>query len=79
MNATVHLHTTTGEHLLSVQGHDFDPFVRLTLRGCSVDLTRDQARMASDALRAAALTAVDEQFVESLSLPITDTRPHQVE
>ena len=65
MIATVHLHTTTGEHLLSVQGHDFDPLVTLTLRGCSVDLTRDQARMASDALRAAALTAVDEQFVES--------------
>jgi hypothetical protein len=45
-------------------GDDFDPFVRLTLRGCSVDLTRDQARMASDALRAAALATVDEQFAE---------------
>jgi hypothetical protein len=65
MIATVHLHTTTGEHLLSVQGHDFDPFVTLSVRGCSVDLTRDQARMASDALRAVALTAIDEQFVHS--------------
>ena len=65
MIATVHLHTTTGEHLLSVQGHDLDPFVTLSVRGSSVDLTRDQARMASDALRAVALTAVDEQFVDS--------------
>ena len=63
MIATVHLHTTTGEHLLSVQGYDFDPFVTLTVRGCSIDLTRDQARMASDALRAVALTAGAEQFV----------------
>jgi hypothetical protein len=65
MIATVHLYTTTGEHLLSVQGHDFDPFVTLSVRGYSLDLTRDQARMASDALRAVALTAVDEQFVDS--------------
>jgi len=62
MIATVHLQTATGEHLLSVQGYDFDPFVTLTVRGCSVDLTRDQARMVGDALRAVALTAVDEQF-----------------
>ena len=48
MIATVRLHTTTGEHLLSVQGHDFDPFVEVDPPGCSVDLTRDQARMASD-------------------------------
>jgi hypothetical protein len=65
MIATVHLHTATGEHLVSVQGHNFAPFVTLTVRGLSVDLTRDQARMASDALRAVALTAVDEQFVDS--------------
>jgi hypothetical protein len=76
MIATVHLHTTTGEQLLSVQGHNFDPFVTLTLRGCSVDLTRDQARMASDALRAAALTAEDEQLVDS---PDRRPRPHQAE
>jgi hypothetical protein len=76
MIATVRLHTTTGEHLLSVQGHNFDPFVTLTVRGCSVDLTRDQARMASDALRAAALTAKDEQFVDS---PDHRPRPHQAE
>ena len=73
MIATAHLHTTTGEHLLSVQGHDFDPFVTLSVRGCSLDLTRDQARMASDALRAGALTAVDEQFVDS---PDYRPRPH---
>jgi hypothetical protein len=64
MIATVHLHTTSGEYLLTVQAHDFDPFITLTVRGCSVDLTRDQAHMAGDALRAAALTAIDEQFVD---------------
>ena len=65
MIATVHIHTTSGEHLLTVRGHDFDPFVTLTIRGCAVDLTRDQARMTSDALRAIALTAVDEQLLDS--------------
>jgi hypothetical protein len=63
MIATVHLHTLTGEQLLTVEGHDFDPFVTLTVRDRSVHLTRDQARMAGDALRAIALTAIDEYFV----------------
>jgi hypothetical protein len=64
MIATVHLHTVTGEQLLTVQGQDFDPFVTLTVRDRSVELTRDQARMAGEALRAVALTAVDEYFVD---------------
>jgi hypothetical protein len=62
MIATVRLHTPAGEQLLTVEGHDFDPFVTLTVRDHSVHLTRDQARMAGDALRAIALTAVDEYF-----------------
>ena len=49
--ATVHLHTPAGEHLLSVQGHDFDSFIMLSVRDHSVYLTRDQARMAGEALR----------------------------
>jgi len=76
MIATVQIQTTCGEHLLSVKGHDFDPFVTLTVRGCSVDLTRDQARMASDALRAAALAAVDEQFLDSSE---RQPNPHRIE
>lgn len=60
MIATVRLHTPTGEQLLILEGHDFDPFVTLTVRDCSVHLTRDQARMAGDALRAIALTSPDD-------------------
>ena len=57
--AKVHLSTVASEDLLIVQANDFDPYVTLTVRQHSVDLTRDQARQAADALRACALTAVD--------------------
>jgi hypothetical protein len=56
MIAIVRLRTVIGEDLLTVQAHDADPYVTLTLRQHSVDLTRDQARQAADALRACALT-----------------------
>lgn len=56
MIATVRLSTFTGEDLLTVQAYDEDPYVTLTVRRHSVDLTRDQARQAADALRACALT-----------------------
>jgi hypothetical protein len=56
MIASFYLSTVTGEELLSVQAHDRDPYVTLTIRGHSVDLTRDEARKAADALRAGALT-----------------------
>jgi hypothetical protein len=56
MIAIVRLSTVTGEHLLTVRSHDADPYVTLTVRQHSVDLTRDQARQAADALRACALT-----------------------
>lgn len=59
MIASVHLSTVTGENLLTVQANDLDPYITLTVRQHSVDLTRDQARQAADALRACALTAVD--------------------
>lgn len=59
--AKVHLSTLAGEDLLIVQANDLDPYVTLTVRQHSVDLTRDQARQASDALRACALTAVDSK------------------
>jgi hypothetical protein len=60
--ASVHLSTVTGAELLTAHANDFDPYVTLTVRQHSVDLTRDQARQAADALRACALTATDVQF-----------------
>ena len=64
MIASVHLTSVTGEHLLTVQANDFDPYVTLTLRTHSVDLTRDQAGRVADALRACAWTAVDTAFTD---------------
>jgi len=60
--ASVRLNTMTGEQLLTVQANDLDPYITLTVRQHRVDLTRDQARQAADALRACALTAVDDTF-----------------
>lgn len=60
--ASVQISTVTGEHLLSVQANDLDPYITLTVRQHSVYLTRDQARQAADALRACALSAVDDEF-----------------
>ncbi|HZS20451.1 MAG TPA: hypothetical protein VFA63_05615 [Pseudonocardiaceae bacterium] len=57
MIASFYLSTVTGEELLTVQAHEQDPYVTLTIRQHSVDLTRDEARKAADALRACALTA----------------------
>jgi hypothetical protein len=62
MIASVYLSTLTGEELLTVQAHDLDPYVTVTIRPFSVDLTRDQARRAADALRACALTAIDTEL-----------------
>jgi hypothetical protein len=62
MIASVHLSTVTGEDLLTVCANDLDPYVTVTVRQYSVDLTRDQARQAADALRACALTAIDAEF-----------------
>jgi len=56
MIASFYLSTVTGEELLTVQAHDRDPFVTLTIREHNIDLTRDEARKAADALRACALT-----------------------
>jgi alkanesulfonate monooxygenase SsuD/methylene tetrahydromethanopterin reductase-like flavin-dependent oxidoreductase (luciferase family) len=69
MLASVHLSTVTGEELLTVRANDLDPYVTVTVRQHSVDLTRDQARQAADALRACALTAVDATFGNIEDLP----------
>jgi sulfopyruvate decarboxylase TPP-binding subunit len=60
--ASVRLSAVTGEELLTVLASDFDPYVTLTVRQHSVNLTRDQARQAADALRSCALTATDATF-----------------
>jgi hypothetical protein len=67
--ASVSLSTVTGEELLTVQAHDLDPYVTVTIRQHSVDLTRDQARRAADALRACALTAIDTEFGNVDNIP----------
>jgi hypothetical protein len=54
--ASFTLSTVAGEDLLTVQAHDLDPYVTLTIRDHSVDLTRDEACKAADALRACGLT-----------------------
>jgi hypothetical protein len=54
--ASFYLSTVAGEELLTVQAYDLDPYVTLTIREHSVDLTRDEARRAADALRACACT-----------------------
>lgn len=55
MNAHVPISTAFGQELLSVGVNDFDPFITLTIRGVQIQLTRDEARGAADALRAASL------------------------
>src|SRR3712207_6157432 len=67
--ASVYLSTVTGEELLTVQAHDLDPYVTVTIRQHSVDLTHDQARRAADALRACALTAIDTEFGNVDNIP----------
>jgi hypothetical protein len=67
--ASVYFSTVTGEELLTVQAHDLDPYVTVTIRQHSIDLTRDQAHRATDALRACALTAIDTEFGNVEDLP----------
>ncbi len=57
MSASVYIETLSGEPLVRVEAHDFDPYLTLTVVGHIVVLTRDEARRVSDALRAVALTA----------------------
>jgi hypothetical protein len=65
MKATVTISSVTGSQLLTVQVNDYDPFVVLTVRATTVQLTRDECRQVADALGAAALR---EPF---------DSAPHQ--
>jgi hypothetical protein len=54
MDAYVSIRTPNGSEVLSVHVDDHDPLIVLSLREIKVYLTRDEARRAADALRAAA-------------------------
>lgn len=54
MDARVPIRTAIGEEMLAVHVDDGDPFVVLAIMGETICLTRDEARRAADALRAAA-------------------------
>jgi hypothetical protein len=53
-DARVPICTAIGEEMLAVHVDDGDPFVVLAVMGETICLTRDEARRAADALRAAA-------------------------
>lgn len=55
MKAMVAISTPTGSELLTVSVDNYDPFAILTIRDIAIQLTRDECRTVSDALRAAAL------------------------
>ena len=48
------------DRTLTVRADDLDPFITVALGAWSVVLTREEARRAGDALRAAALTMTDD-------------------
>jgi hypothetical protein len=50
------------EEVMTVAGDRCRPFIELTIRDREVLLTRTEARMASDALRALALLEHDDDF-----------------
>lgn len=62
MKAIVSVCTGAGQEPFVVQADDMLPFLRIQFRDVTVDLTRDEARMVSDALRAAALTRGPEDI-----------------
>jgi hypothetical protein len=64
MNAYVSICTLSGQEMLSVHVDSHDPFIILAVRGVNVALTRDEARRAADALRAAALRPSFEDLFE---------------
>jgi hypothetical protein len=55
VKATVAISTSTGSEILTVSVDDYDPFVILAVRNVTIQLTRDECRTVSDALRAAAV------------------------
>jgi len=55
MKAYVAIYSSTGQETLTVNVDDYDPFIVLTVRNVTVQLTRNEGRQVSDALRAAAI------------------------
>jgi hypothetical protein len=62
MRATVYLGGGAASEVMTVSGEKGDPFVILTVRDREVMLSRSEARMASDALRALALLGHEAHF-----------------
>jgi hypothetical protein len=57
MKATLRIGGGATEEIMTVKGDRSHPFIELVVRGREILLTRTEARMASDALRALALNA----------------------
>ena len=55
MKAFVSIYSSTNQEMLTVNVDDYDPFIVLAVKNVTVQLTRDEARQVSDALRAAAM------------------------
>jgi hypothetical protein len=57
MKAILRIGGGATEEIMTVTGDGSHPFIELAVRGREILLTRSEARMASDALRALALNA----------------------
>jgi hypothetical protein len=62
MRATVYIGGGAASEVMTVTGEKGDPFVVLAVRDREVLLSRSEARMASDALRALALLGDELHF-----------------
>jgi hypothetical protein len=62
MKATVYIGGGAASEVMTVTGEKGDPFVVLAVRDREVLLSRSEARMASDALRALALLGDEVHF-----------------
>ena len=60
MKATLRIGGGATEEIMTVKGDKCRPFIEVTLRDRELLLTRTEARMASDALRALALLEVED-------------------
>lgn len=61
MKAYVAIYSSTGQETLAVNVDDYDPFIVLNIRNITVQLTREESRRVSDALRAAAIRHPHEE------------------
>ena len=62
MKATLRTGSGLAEEIMTVEGDESRPFIEVVLRDRELLLTRNEARMASDALRAVALLDHNSDF-----------------